>query len=323
MYGNRISVEMYKELCKKEHVHDLIVQLKSTSSYGHLFKNKQASSLHRVQLEDLLQAEYYTRIEKMLRYRNKKQDAFYLQTVRYIEIRMVLDKLLQFIYCTSSITSMGSVLEKYVRFNVTDFMNTSSLDELRSVVSRLKIDSYLNYDFLTIENYRVIEKQLLDLYYDDYVCCIKTLFKGKKRQTLLDILYTSIELKNIEKIYRLKMYYNVEDVSDVVCLKYSRLSKTLLEQIQNSPAEDVLKVLSHSTYDRYYDRDEFVYIEYYTEMIKYNIAKRFMRFSNDAPIVFMTYCLLQQIEIDNLKHIIEGVRYKKEASSIESFLIYM
>ena len=45
-------------------------------------------------------------------------------------------------------------------------------------------------------------------------------------------------------------------------------------------------------------------------------------FSNSAPLVYMTYCILQRIEIDNLKHIIEGIRYNQPVSKIENTLIY-
>ena len=47
-----------------------------------------------------------------------------------------------------------------------------------------------------------------------------------------------------------------------------------------------------------------------------------MRFSTDAALVYMTYEIIFNIEIDNLKHIIEGIRYGEPASSIEKMLIY-
>ena len=47
-----------------------------------------------------------------------------------------------------------------------------------------------------------------------------------------------------------------------------------------------------------------------------------MRFSSSGPLVYLTYSILQRIEIDNLKHIIEGIRYGRDASSIEDTLIY-
>ena len=70
------------------------------------------------------------------------------------------------------------------------------------------------------------------------------------------------------------------------------------------------------------DDKEFAYIVYYADSIQYNIAKRYMRFSNSAPLVYMTYSILQRIEIDNLKHIVEGIRYNQPVSKIENTLIY-
>ena len=76
-----------------------------------------------------------------------------------------------------------------------------------------------------------------------------------------------------------------------------------------------------SKYKLYIGDKDYTYIEYYVEEIKYNIAKRYMRFSSNAPLVYLTYSILQKVEIDNLKHIIEGIRYKRDASSIEEMLI--
>lgn len=53
--------------------------------------------------------------------------------------------------------------------------------------------------------------------------------------------------------------------------------------------------------------------------IVFNIIsqKRYMRFSNSAPLVYMTYSILQRIEIDNLKHIVEGIRYNQPVSKLK------
>ena len=92
--------------------------------------------------------------------------------------------------------------------------------------------------------------------------------------------------------------------------------------IAASGPKEVLSLLSTSKYKFYMDDKEFAYIEYYADSIQYNVAKRYMRFSNSAPLVYMTYCILQRIEIDNLKHIIEGIRYNQPVSKIENTLIY-
>ena len=92
----------------------------------------------------------------------------------------------------------------------------------------------------------------------------------------------------------------------------------MFELIETKDASEFLKKLAESPYKLYIDDHEFVYIEYYTEKIRYNLARRFMRFSTDSALVYMTYKIVFQIEIDNLKHIIEGLRYGEAPSQIET-----
>ena len=92
--------------------------------------------------------------------------------------------------------------------------------------------------------------------------------------------------------------------------------------IKAKDAEDMLKKLSSSSYKFYVDEKDFVYIEYYAEKIKYHLAKRYMRFSTDPSLVYMTYAIVHRIEINNLIHIIEGIRYGESAERIKAMLIY-
>ena len=158
-----------------------------------------------------------------------------------------------------------------------------------------------------------------------HVETIKKHFKGSVQKDLLNILYTSIELKNISKIYRYKQYFHESEdsIRSSLFLQYSRLPKDMMNRlISASGPKEVLSLLSTSKYYFYMDDKEFAYIEYYADSIQYNIAKRYMRFSNSAPLVYMTYSILQRIEIDNLKHIVEGIRYNQPVSKIENTLIY-
>ena len=150
---------------------------------------------------------------------------------------------------------------------------------------------------------------LQSLYYENIVETIKKHFKGSVQKDLLNIFYTSIELKNISKIYRYKQYFHESEdsIRSSLFLQYSRLPKDMMNRlISASGPKEVLSLLSTSKYNFYMDDKEFAYIEYYADSIQYNIAKRYMRFSNSAPLVYMTYSILQRIEIDNLKHIVLG-----------------
>ena len=92
--------------------------------------------------------------------------------------------------------------------------------------------------------------------------------------------------------------------------------------IEAADADELMKLLANSRFKVYLGDHDYPYIEYYVEEVKYNVAKRNMRFSSSGPLVYLTYSILQRIEIDNLKHIIEGIRYGRDASSIEDTLIY-
>ena len=92
--------------------------------------------------------------------------------------------------------------------------------------------------------------------------------------------------------------------------------------IEARDVKEMLELLANSKYKLYIGDRDYAYIEYYVEEIKYNIAKRYMRFSSDAPLVYLTHSILQKVEVDNLKHIIEGIRYNRDASSIEEMLIF-
>ena len=134
-------------------------------------------------------------------------------------------------------------------------------------------------------------------------------------------------LNTLYHLYHLpyKEYFqeDEEQIRKSLFLDYSRLSKDMIDKLISAPkAKDVLTILANSPYQLYYDEREYSYIEYCFENIKYNIARKYMRFSNSAPLVYMTYCILQRIEIDNLKHIVEGIRYNQDASKIEANLIY-
>ncbi len=63
-------------------------------------------------------------------------------------------------------------------------------------------------------------------------------------------------------------------------------------------------------------------MEYYAERIKYNLARRFMYFSNSVAKVFAAFMLLRGIETENLTNIIESIRYQLAEADIKKMLIY-
>ena len=328
MYGGRLTHDIYLDLVRKQNLGDVVSYLKAQTSYGECLKDVNVRNAHRQQIEDCLNKEYFKRCGRLMKYADKSHLDFYMSEIISIEINMIMKKL----YCLKANVkgafnlSVPDYLAHKTSFNIYGLVNIDTFEDLVKYLEKTRYYKVLkDVDFHLSYNLNEISIQLKKIYYENFVKIINHHCKGNVKKNLLDILYTSIELKNITKIYRFKEYFHESDelIKNSLFLQYSRLPKDMINQLCSAEnSKEVLNILSKSRYHLYLDEKEYAYIEYYTENIKYNIAKKYMRFSNDADLVYMTYCILQQIEIDNLKHIIEGVRYHQEASKIEATLIY-
>lgn len=328
MYGGRLSQGEYLDLVRKQSIGDVISYLKAQTSYAEALKDINGRHAHRQQVEDCLNSEYYRRCARLMKYADKSSQEFYMFEIVGVEIDLIMNKMysLKAKEKISFDLSIPEYLAKKTSFNIYGLINIESFDDLVKYLQKTRYYKVLKtIDFQVPADLNDIYIQLQRLYYENIVSIIKSHFKGKVQKDLLNILYTSIELKNITKIYRYKEYFHEteEQIKRSLFLEYSRLPKSIIDQLlKATSSKDVLAILANSSYRLYFDEKEYNYIEYCAEKIKYNIARRYMRFSNSAPLVYMTYCILQRIEIDNLKHIVEGIRYNQDASKIEANLIY-
>lgn len=328
MYGNRLKQDSYEDLVKKMTLGEMVTYLKSQTQYGEALNDINVRNVHRGQLESALNRAYFEKCARLVKYAPKGNQDFYLYEIVGIEINLIMDKVTSLAsqQAYRFDLSIPDYLANKTSFNIYGLINIDSFQELVVYLKSTRYYKILkNFDFHPPIDMNSLEMQLQKLYYENAIQAIQKYFKGKTKTDLLNLLYTSIELKNITKIYRFKKYFHEteETIRAALYLDYSRLSKDMIDQlISASSSQDVLTLLAHSKYQLYLDDRDYPYIEYYVENIKYNIAKRYMRFSNDAPLVYMTYCICQHVEIDNLKHIIEGIRYGKDASDIEDTLIY-
>jgi V/A-type H+-transporting ATPase subunit C len=162
-------------------------------------------------------------------------------------------------------------------------------------------------------------------YHDIVIERINTYFTGKIRKNLMDIYQTKVEVDNIIKIYRLKKFYDAseEEIKKALVMENIRMKKADLEKlIKIEDPNDVLLSISQSVYQSYIDEDDYVYIEYQAEKIKYNIARRYMYFSTVPAIVYTVFIFLNEIEQKNIFNIIEGIRYDIKKEDIRKMLIY-
>ena len=330
MYGKHLTPESYDELLKKRTVNDVVSYLKSETAYGPILEGLKETNIHRGQLESLLDEEEFLRAIRLIHYAPKGDQKFYQLGIIRREIAVLLSKVRLFNSdeTLNSELDIPSYLPRYSTFDLYGLLSIEDYPSLLRYMEKTRyyhiLQKYMPVDDEKIDT-NMMELDFKRAYYMLFVETVKSTFKGKKQKDLLTMIYTQIELENITKIYRFKRFFNSkpEQIKKQLILDYSRIPQSVMnELIETKDAEEFLKKLASSPYKLYVDDQEFVYIEYYTDKIKYNLAKRYMRFTTDAAMVYMTYLIVFENEVENLKHIIEGLRYGEEAEKIAQLLIY-
>jgi len=330
MYQHRLKPEDYEELLKFNQLPEVVAYLKRNNKYSNTLNEVYENAIHRGQLEELIRKSYFFNVAKIVSFISTKDRKFYELDMIKREIEIVLSSLRSVISgdIKSSVRDLPLFFRKHASFDLEKV--TKSLT-FRDLLFNLKDTRY--YDILQpfykddpmMIKYADIEHELMAQYHNIVVERINYYFKGKVRRRLMDIYQTKVEVDNIIKIYRLKKFYDApeEEIWKAMITENIRMSKDQLEElIQLKNPNDVLDVISKSQYQDFIDEDDYVYIEYQAERIKYHLAKRYMYFSTEPAIVYTVFIFLNEIEQANIFNIIEGIRYDISKADIKRMLIY-
>ncbi|MGD9910577.1 MAG: V-type ATPase subunit [Candidatus Izemoplasmatales bacterium] len=330
IYGRRLTPLDYTELTKKNTVGDVAEYLKNSKKFKEILQDIQENSIHRGQLEELIKKANFNYVIRLIKFIDSSDKGFFEMNI----IRRETDILLTAAHSVISGEYQLAIAELpiyFVRHASFDILELSKARSFQNLLEVIKDTPYyqilLPFTNMPKEelNHAILERAFQEYYYDTVFARIEKLYKGKILKDLRNIFLTNIELLNIVKIYRMKKFYHAPNnvIEDSLLLKYSRISRNkMLDLMSLANPDDILKNMHSSEYKEYIDEDDYVYIEYLADHLKYNLAKRFMNFSYDAPTVFAAYVILSEIEQQNIFNIIEGIRYDLEELEIKKMLIY-
>lgn len=330
MYGTRIMPEMYDELVRKRSVNEIASILKNETQYHNTLREIHENTVHRAQLESLLRQDMYRRLDKMVRFVDRKHREYYMVTMKQVEIDQILSRIRVIATqdFSSALAEVPLYLDPYTKVEFSKLMIVHTYEELLEVLKHSEYYAILKQFQPKGDEpfaYTACETALQRQYIAYVMDVIDRCFKGKTRKTLKKVWATRVELDNITKIYRYKKFFqapeNVIYESLIEC--EGSIPKAKLNEMLAAPtAEAFMKNLAESVYHIRSDEKEFIYIEYFADCIKYHLAKRHMHYDTAAPIIFSAYHLLAEREVENLVNIIEGVRYKVPYEEIIKLLIY-
>lgn len=331
MYGKRITTDDYKELVKKRNLAEIASYLKHQTRYSTSLMTLQETSARRNQLEELLNRDLFYRYLKLVHYDTNKKDSFYSYIITTMDIRQILGaiKYLNSGQSETIIEKLPAFSRSYSKVDIIKLAGVRNAQDLIDVLAGTPYAAIIQYIYSShSENEKInivaCEIALRTYAHDEMIKFIDKHYKGSNNKDLKTIFDTQIEIYNITAIYRLKMFYNLDStaIKKYLIPVVSRIPKSkMIELLESKSAEEFIEMLSKSKYGKYFDHTDYTFIEYTTESIKYHLSKRYLNYSNFAPICFAAYMVLSEIEIENLTTIIEGVKYDIPPEQIEKLLI--
>ena len=96
--------------------------------------------------------------------------------------------------------------------------------------------------------------------------------------------------------------------------------KTLGRILSAESADAALKALKGTPYEAFSQRNG-ESVEDIAGRLKYDYCKNKLRFSSKPSVVMLCYVKLAENEVQNITHIIEGIRYNIPAEEISRLLI--
>lgn len=330
MYGKRLTAEQYKELVHKRTVAEVAEYLRSETSYADALSSIQPTEIRRGQLENLLSKSFFDRYNRLLAFNTAPDSGYY----RYIIKQLEVEQLLQMIRLLNSgradeyITQYPEFMDKYAGFSLMGLAKVRSFDDLLALLAGSPYQSILMRCRPRVGemiDYTACEMAMMNYYYTDIERIIDASFTGATKRELHEIFDTTIELKNITTVYRLKKYFpdaTEQYIKSCIMPRWNRIPERVLDSlIACRDAEEFIKKLTSSPYARFLGSKDYVFIEYSGLRIRYNMCKRYLRFAASAPTAFTAYMVLCEIESANITCIIEGIRYQIPAAEIEKLLV--
>lgn len=330
MYGKRLKPENYRELLNRHSVSEVAAYLKTETAYAATLTGIQENLVHRGQLENLLRRDTLRKYARLTRYEYTKDNGFYRYFIVNLEAEQILTclRLMNSGLTDSYIETLPGYLMDYLSFDVIRLAHARSFDDILEVLAKTEYYGVL-LPFRPAPGARPdlfgCEFALRQFFYDKTFELIDKHCSGEQNKRLREIFMMQIELGNISSIYRLKRYFHAdpEEIETRILRTHdARFDRRMDALVATKTAEDMLTLLNRSHRHNVYATDgEFSFIEHANQRRRYAVNRRFVSYSIYPAVVFASYLILSQIEIDNLTSIIEGIRYKVPESELARLLV--
>lgn len=328
MYGKRMTAQNYSELLSCRSVGEAASYLREHTAYKSVFDGVPMGALHRRQLETLVHDHLSTQFASLCRYEKFIGDGFSAHFVMRSDVELLLHAIRRinrthpddfpkvlppFFYRHSNIDvqSIGKV---------TDF--NSLLLAAEGSPYKAVLEPFASRGEGGSPDYFGMELALNKYFYAESAKMIEKNYKGKTRGELLEMLSFLADTENIISIYRLKRMTDMpHTLLRTMLMPGGAMSEKTLERfLEAGDAESALGTFKGTPYEPFADRGDSS-VEDVVGRLLYDYCRKKIRFSSTPSVVMLCYVRLAENEVNNITHIIEGIRYNIPPDEINRLLI--
>lgn len=329
VFGRTLTAEDYNQLVSKENVADVCAYLKQTPRYAKTLAAVNPQSVHRAQLEALVQRSVFDIFESFHRFDFTESKGFFNYIVSELEIEQIL-LALQNAASGSNADFVAKLPAFLLKHAAVDLTALGSAESLLDAVNLLRGTSYekaigeLLVSAVETGRFNIseCERRLYNQYYLKMLRAVERDYKGAERKELKRAILRAIDMENVVTLYRYARIFGTsasEIPGKLLRFKY-RLSPEVVERLVEQ--RDVDKIAAELAAVGYgIDGEPPSSVEQLTDRISLNFMKKTLRLSQSSSVVYFALVECLGIELKNIKTIIEGIRYGMKSGDILDMLV--
>ncbi|HIT54096.1 MAG TPA: V-type ATPase subunit [Candidatus Fimivicinus intestinavium] len=329
MYGRRLTERNYTELLNCHSVNEVANYLKNRTAYADMFEGMAVTDIHRGQLETMLKKRVFDQYASLCRYEMSIGQDFY----QYFIVRSDVDQILSCARLLSTghpgdyLFAMPAFFNQHTKLDLFALAAVTSFDGLLAALQGTPYYDLMQLfarQKLTDINFLDMEAVLHRYLYERLEELLEKGFKGKARKEVMRAVGLQLDMEALVDIYRLKRmgHASPEQIRRFVVLgPASELRKRQIDMLIEAPsAAEMRRLLEATRYGRDFS-GAFSYIEDAAQKLQYRRCLKDLRFSTNPSVVMLSFMFLAENEVNNITHIVEGIRYQVPSEEISRMLI--
>lgn len=329
VYGRALTADDYSQMASKETVSAVCAYLKQTERYGAALASVNPQTVHRGQLEQLLRRAVFDIFESFHRFDFTESKGYFKYIVRRLEIEQMLGAFRS--VSGNSSDSFIAVLPMFLtKYSDVDLAALGTAKNLVGAAELLRGTVYEKsaYPLLLASaesgklDIRETERRLYTQYYMLMLKAVEKKYKGAEKKEFKRMVLRCVDMENTVTLYRYAaIFKNSTDSAGKALIPFKyRLSGEVVDRLaQESDIDKIARELENIGYKHGADAPDTV--EQLTERISLDYLKKTLRLSQYASVVYFALTEILTIELNNVKTLIEGVRYNLDGSAILDMLV--